>query len=56
MEGCPIKIIGKCWLVKSVLALSILLKRKLYKNTEYLFFAVLVFLPSKFEIAKSHKT
>lgn len=38
MEGCPIQIIGKCWLVKSILALSILLKRKLYKSTDIFFF------------------
>lgn len=38
MEECPIQIIGKCWLVKSILALSILLKRKLYKSTDIYFF------------------
>lgn len=45
MEGYPIQIIGKCWLVKDTLNLSILLKRKLYKSTDF-FFAMLGFLPS----------
>lgn len=55
MEGYPIQIIGKCWLVKDTLNLSILLKRKLYKSTDFFFFCN-VWIPSKFEIVKSHQT